>query len=259
MADYGIKATLSGYDVDTAPDYLQSFNSSFPLLKTLSTSTSSGTVSHNLGYYPFHLIVSTSEPGGIDQFAHTEWSVSTSQLVRQSGSGSRRYFIFRQNLEENFTAPTLDGSGVQTEVNNDYGIKISLPGKSVNSNDMRDYALNTGSRSPAIHMVRHTTMSSGSGDYWYELDYNLSYSPLVFVFIKPRANGIGLPQDRYGIVMPPVGVSGRWFMVDQGNLGRGGQGKVLVFADGSFFSQAPDVSVVVLKDPFIKEKIVVNR
>lgn len=253
MADYGAKGSLSGYDVRTAPDYLQSFNSSFPLLKTHSTGVSSSTVSHNLGYFPLHIICSTSVNGGVDQFAHDQWSVSETQLVRSSGSGDRRYFIFRQSLTDNFDAPLIEGDSAQGATDNDYGFKLSLPGRSVNSNDLRDFSLHSGTRSPAIHRIRHATMSSSGGDYWYDIPHGLPYTPMVLVFIRPRNNTLGLPQNRYGIVMPPVGVSGRWFLVDQSNSGRGGVGRVLVFADGGFFSQAPFVSVVMLKDPFIKQ------
>lgn len=255
MSNYGAKGSLSGYDVRTAPDYLQSFNSSFPLLKTSSTGVTSSTVNHDLGYFPLHIMCSTVVPGGVDQFAHSEWSVSQTQLVRSSGSGDRRYFIFRQSLTDNFTAPNLDGSSTQGSTNDNYGFKLSRPGRSVNSTDLRDFSLHSGTRSPAIHMVRHATMSAGGGDYWYEIDYSLPYTPLVLVFLRPRANELSLPQNRYGIVMPPVGVSGRWYRVDEGALGRGGAGKVLVFADGGWFSQAPDVSVVVLKDPFLKQLV----
>lgn len=255
MADYGAKGTISGYDVRTAPDYLQNFNSSFPLLKTHATGVSSSTVNHDLGYFPLHIMADVIQPGGIDQFAHDQWSVSETQLVRSSGSGNRRYYIFRQSLTDDFTAPTIDGSGSQGATDADYGFKLSLPGRSAQSSDLRDFSLHSGARSPAIHMVRHATMIASGGDYWYELSYNLPYTPVVLVYMRPGANFFGLSQDRYGIVMPPIGVSGRWFMVDEGTGGRGGVGKVLVYAGSLDFYAPPQVSVVVLKDPFIKEVI----
>lgn len=258
MADFGAKGSLPGYDVGTAIDYLMQFNSSWPHLKVHETGTSSSTVTHDLGYPPFHFIASTFAAGGIDQSAHDEWSVDSTQLIRALGSGSKRYFIFRLPLDQDFTAPSVDGGTAKTSDNDDYGFKLAKPGKNIASTDMRDFALHSGTQSPMVHKVSHGPMALAGGfGYYYEVAHGLSYTPVAFAFIKPSTNIIGLPT-RYGIVMPPIGISGRWYTVDNAVSGYGGSGKVLVFADSTFFTAAPEVSVVVLKEPLLKEEVTVN-
>lgn len=260
MSDYGAKLSLPGYDVQTIEDFLLQFSSSWPLLKISDTNTSSSTVAHNLGYPPFHIICSVSfVPGGVDQNAHEEWSVSSTQLVRASGTGSRRYFIFRLDLTENFTAQQLSGSSSASNTNFNYGLKLTKPGADINSTDLRDFSIHSSTRSPAVHMVDHGPMTNTGNGLGLErsINYNLDYSPLVFVFIRPDTNSLGYNANRYGIVPPPIGAASRYFMVDDAPSGTslGGPGTVYVTADSSSFTGTPDVSIVVLKDPFEKEVI----
>lgn len=253
MADYGAKGSLPGYDVDGLADYLMSFNSSWPLLKVHETGNFSGTVTHDLGYPPFHLLArpasgSGTNDGRVDQMANN-YGVDSSVLARSSGSGSPRYFIFRLPLDENFTAPFLTGSTTQGSIDRDYGFKVTKPGADITSTDMRDYALHSGTRSPMIHMVNHGAMSNTGGGLGRErtVSHGLGYVPMTFVFMRPGTNSLALNTDRYGIVMPPIGSSGRYFTVDTSS--------VYVTADSSFFSTNPLISVVIFKAPFVMQTI----
>lgn len=255
---YIAKGTPDRYDASTAVDYLNTFNSSAPLLKTESSGVSSSTVSHNLGYPPIFFITYPSSgfvPGAVSQYSANEWSVNTSSLVRSSGTGSNRYYIFRQDLTENFNAPYSGGDDNQTPTVSDYVFKIAKPGASTDSTDMRDYSLHSETKSPMIHKVNHGTMSSIAGSYFRTVAHDLPYTPTVLVFMRPGANSLGLPTDNYGIVMPPVGVSGRYYVVDYAISGQGGNGFVTVWADPSYFSSPPNVSIVILKDPFARQLI----
>jgi hypothetical protein len=251
---YVIKGTPPGYDVTSAIDYLQSFNSSWPLLKIHDTDTSSATVDHGLGYPPFHLVTYPSggfAPGAIDQNAHNEWSVSSSQLVRASGSGSPRHFIFRLDLTTNFEAPTISGSTTQGAQADGYVFKMTKTGADISSTDMRDFSLHSNTRSPMIHKVDHGAMSAGGGLGLQRIvTHNLGYVPLVFAFIRPSTNTLGLSTTRYGIVPAAVGVAGRDYSVNSSS--------VTVRADSTLFTATPDVSVVILKDPFDKEVVNVS-
>jgi len=252
---YVVKGTPPGYDIGTAADYLLSFNSSWPLPKLHETGNFSGTVTHGLGYPPFHLLarpaggVGTAD-GRVDQFAD-EYGVNSTVLSRFSGSGTPRYFIFRLDLTTDFTAPIETGSTTQNAQNDDYVFKMTKPGEDTSSTDMRDFALHSNTRSPALHKVAHGSMSVDAGGWIATIPHGLSYVPTAFAFIKPNANSAGLDPDKYTIVPPPVGVGVFYYLVDATS--------VTLFADGSLLNLAvPEYSVVVLKDPFTKDIINVS-
>lgn len=250
---YLAKGTPPGYDVLDTADYLLSFNSSWPLLKLHETGNFSGTVTHDLGYPPFHLLarpasgIGTND-GRLDQFAD-EYGVDSSVLARASGSGSPRYFIFRLDLTTNFLAPNIATSTAKSTENDNYVFKVSKPDKDVSSTDMRDFSLHSNTRSPMLHQVDHGSMVNTGAGLGLErtVSHNLGYLPTVFVFMRPGTNTLGLNANRYSIVEPPVGVSGKYFTVTSSS--------VYITADTSYFSGTPQVSVVILKDPFTKEVI----
>lgn len=246
--DYVAKGTPPGYDVKTAADYLLSFNSEWPLLKVHDTGNYSGAVNHNLGYPPFHFLASTFVPGAIDELSDT-YGVDSSVLERSSGSGSPRYYIFRLDLTQNFTAPILSSDVSTTPKNDDYVFKMTKPGKDTSSTDMRDFALHSNTRSPMVHKVSHGTMTGTPENWYYTVPHGLTYVPTVFPFIKPNANSAGLNPNRYFIVPPPIGVGIANYIVDATN--------VIVFG-GTLLDSAPQCSVVVLKDPFLKQVINVS-
>lgn len=252
---YVSKGTPQGYNVKTAVDYLQTFNSSWPLLKVGSTGNYTGPVNHSLGYYPFYTMVSTFTPSSFDEFAGLSdtYGVSTSQLVRGSGSGSPRYYIFRLNLQENFTAPHIEGDTSPLPSVDNYHFKISRDGKSIDSTDMRDFSLHSGSRSPSVHMVNNglTTFNSSTNSRERTVSHNLGYVPTAFAFVKPGAGSSapGLNNNNYYILPPPIGVSGGYYEVNASN--------VYVNLDSFYFSANAEVSIVILKDPFNKK--VINR
>lgn len=252
---YVAKGTPDGYDVKTAVDYLQTFNSSWPLLKVNSTGNFTSSINHDLGYYPFYTMVSTFTPSSFDQFAGTNeaYGVSTTQLVRASGSGTPRYYIFRLNLQDNFTAPHIEGSTTQLPTVDTYQFKISREGKDTDSSDMRDFSLHSNSRSPAVHMVNNglTTFNPSTSSRERTVSHNLGYVPTAFAFVKPGVGSSypGMNNGNYYILPPPVGVSGGYYQVDSSS--------VSVNLDSIYFSSNAEVSFVVLKDPFNKK--IINR
>lgn len=250
---YTAKGTPSGLDVNNAIDYLQSFNAGWPLLKVDQSSNYSGAVNHNLGYFPFHFMVSTSTPSAVDEFGGVQgtYGVSTTQLLRASGSGSPRYYIFRLNLETNFIAPTFGGDSVPGVSTSDYVFKLSKPGKSSDSSDMRDFSLHSETRSPMVHKVDHGIVTGGGSGRTRTVTHNLGYLPTAFAFVKPGAgsSGLGLTNGMYYLVPPPVGVSAGYYEVSST--------QVYVNLDSLYFSASTEVSVVILKDPF--NKTVINR
>lgn len=256
MADYGIKGSIIGHDVLGLQDYLQSFNSSWPHLKVSTTGVYSSAVSHGLGYPPFFIITSSAENFGADgrvySLSGNYYSVSSTALTRFSGASSPRYYIFRLDLTTDFTATIDAGSTTENTVNNDFGFKLTKEGADITSTDMRDYSLHSSTTAPLVQMVKTGTMSNTGGGLGREFTVNhgLGYTPTAFVFMRPGANTISLPTTEYGYVMPPIGVSGRYYTVDSTS--------VYVTADSGIFSTNPLISVVILKNPFTLETVNVS-
>lgn len=248
MSDYGVKGSTPGYDVKNVIDYLQQFNSSWPLLKIHDTQTFSGTVTHNLGYPPFFFIAEETD-GRLGQFSFA-FSIDSTTLSRNIGARTPRYFICRQPLNENFTASTPPGTTIVATDNDDYGFKVARPGASVDSTDMRDFALHSSTRSPMIQLIDHAAMSNTGGGLGYErtVPHGFTYTPIAFAFINPGANPYGVDAGRYTLLPPgPTGVVGAYYTVDSTN--------VYVTADNINYVTPPDISVVVLKEPFEKEAV----
>lgn len=245
MGNFGAKGTLSGYDVETARDYLQSFNSSWPLLKVQQTGQYGGTVSHGLSYPPMFFVLTAN--GAINQYA--DYAVDSSVMVRNSGSGTPRYYIFNLNLLENFEAPTVAGETAQAPVNKNFGFKVAKAGKSVYSQDMRDFSLHSGVKSPMLHKVDYGPLPVG-GVLGYEktISHNLGYTPTVFVYMKPGSNTFGLDPNRW-IIVPTVSGTGNFALYEVTNS------TVTVYGDNFALTGSPEISVVILKDPFNKQTI----
>lgn len=252
MGDFGAKVSSPGYDVKSVADYLLQFSSSFPHIKINSTGNFSGTVTHGLGYAPFHFIATTN--GAVDQHVgiNENYGVSTTQLVRTFGSGTPRYYIFRLSLTDNYTAPIVTGGTTVATDNDDFGLKVSKEGKNINSTDMRDYSTHSSTKTILLHKVNEGAMSNtGSGLGWERIvAHGLGYTPIAFAFIQPSTNILGMNSSRYTIIPPPVGVAGLYYEVDSTNI--------YVTADTTFFTGSPRVSVVVMKDPYTKDVVNVS-
>ncbi len=246
MSDYGAKGSMQGFDVKTVVDYLQLFNSSWPSIKIGLSGQFGGTVTHGLGYPPFHFMATST--GQVDQFAGiSTYGVNSSVLNRVSGSGTPRYYICRLDLTTSFDAPIIPGASIPQGSDDDYGLKIAKPGKSVYSTDMRDFALNSSARSLMVHKVAPSPTVLSGGSYIVNIAHGLPYTPIAFAFMRPGTNTLGLDADKYYIMPPPVGVSGFYYTVDGTN--------VSIVIDPTYFSSAPNISVVVLKDPLQMETI----
>lgn len=251
MGDYGAKGSVAGFDVKTVVDYLQLFNSSWPLLKIGSSDLFTGTVTHNLGYPPFHFL--TTSDGRVNEFAGlstANYGVDSSTLARSGGVGTPRYYICRLDLTTNYEAPIISGGTTQQAIETNYGFKISKPGKDINSTDMRDFSLHSGARSLMVQKVSESAMGIGGTGWELTVPHGLSYVPEVFVFMKPGTNNQGYDTSRYMILAPPVGAQLAYYTVDNTN--------VFISASGIDMTGIPRVSVVVLKDPLAKQVINVS-
>lgn len=258
MADYGAKVSVPGYDVGTVTDYLLQSSSSWPLLKihaegsaTITLNATPQTIhTHSLDYRPFYIILSSGRFNS--QAGQNGIGVSDSVLAYDGsstigGSFSFYYYICRLSLESNFTAPLITGGTSSTSTtNNDYGIKVAKPGKSVNSTDLRDFSLYSSARSLMVHKVDYG-LSVKTGDFYRTVAHGLPYVPLAFSFVRGATTGTGHNPDYLYIAPPPIGVAPYHYTVDATN--------VQTYIGSAFAFSPPAVSTVILKDPFSKQTV----
>lgn len=199
MADWGMKVSQPGENV-LGPDQKMIFSSSWKLLtiiheESFSFVNEGGTIyNHNLDFPPVFLPYTTQRFQGTSlgnaSLNHTfEGRVVTDNnkiFVANTGQPSLqatgRVMVTSISLTEDYTAPSvnLDDSIVDGRINRDWGIKVSLPGKSVYSEDIRDFAVHSGTRTPMVHMVK--TFSMPGGFATYTVHHNLGYEPMFLVY-----------------------------------------------------------------------------
>lgn len=203
MGDYGIKVSQNGFDAETCPDYKLLFNSSWPLLKILDsgqfTNASSPSLisSFALDYVPAFWWysdgkVGTEHTSNVSTFGSTfngQLAISRSALSFRSGFGAKtltgRFYIFALNIEEAFTAPSIilpTVAEVPAIADTTYGIRIAKPGKSIDSTDLRDFSVNSNTRSPMVHSVTPGTKDASPSTI--TITHNLGYAPMAFVYVK---------------------------------------------------------------------------
>lgn len=203
--DYGLKASIKGFDISNCKDYQLLFSSSFPSLKihsmgsfTISDTTKDQTLAtHSLTYKPLFYIFFDRENIGDSAAGYRlagyiqtgkYCGVNTQYLkwlgaTRTAGAGSLNgyYYLFRRDMDTSYTATSVDtGAGAKVE-KDDYGIKISRAGKDISSTDYRDFIVHTNCQSPMIHMQGSGTQTLGGADI--TITHNLGYQPMFIWYI----------------------------------------------------------------------------
>lgn len=265
IADYGMAGSAPGYDVKTAADFLLTFNSSWPLMKigaaasaTITLDATPQTIyTHDLGYAPAYFIIGAKGTGVATVPAINHGiGVSTSVLgydgsTPLGGTYTFYYYIIRQPLTTNFTAPTITGTSLQGNTNDNYGLKVTKPGKSTDSTDLRDFSLYTTSRSLMVNNVDYGTSTLGGGYYNRTFDHNLGYVPIAFAYAQFGTNIAGYDPDYF-------------YMLDEVNAGVSVADysltttSISMRTDSIYVSDPTNFSAVVLKDPFFKETVNVS-
>jgi hypothetical protein len=259
MGDFGAKGSVPGYDVNATVDYLQSFNSSWPLLKvehaaaaTITLNATPQTIyTHNLGFAPMYLIVKDGKidalPPGI--------GVDASVLAYDGNSGiggsySFYYYVFRLPLTTNFTAPNVGSAITTVPKNDDFGFKVAKPGKSVDSTDLRDFSLHSSSRSLMVHKVDYGATAFDGSVYTRTVNHGLSYTPIGFCFFKFGAGLAGYNPDYFYSLNGPQGTQDAYYTLDSTSM--------VISEVSAFVTAAGDATAVILKDPFAKEIVRVS-
>jgi hypothetical protein len=248
MGSYGIKVSRRGYDVLTAADRELLFNSSWPLLKihssgsfTINDTGAQTLITHSLGYYPAYLVMVDQQLGnlgsevmfvGLSQHVRATTSVLkwTAGAGTWTGAINCYYYIFAQDLEVDFTAPTVNTSDTTADDDDDYGIRITKEGSDVSSTDYRDYVVHSGTRTSMVHMVTH---GSAAGVSTTVVTHNLGYEPVYMVYGKLS------------------GYDGYLKLGSADDLTITATTTTISFT--SFFADAWDYSVLVLKDKILTQ------
>lgn len=264
-ADFGAKASTNGYDVSTVADYLQLFNSSWPHLKIAFSGSATITlnatpqtiVTHGLKYPPLYFIVGFigGSPTGIFNSTAGESGIGVNdQILAYDGSQSSGssftfyYFVCRLDLTSTKTYPNITGGSTQTTTDDNYGIKVTKPGKSTNSTDLRDYSLYSSSRSLMVGLVNNKPMEISGSYFTNQVYHGLPYTPIAFVYSQFGPNTLGLNPDYYYLLPPSIGVGIGFYDVSSVT--------VSAYIDTLYISSGtPVASSIVLKDPFYKQTI----
>jgi hypothetical protein len=215
MGDYGIKVSQEGYDVRTCADKDLLFSSSWPTLEILyegeTTVPSMGTLifNHGLGYPPAflcYLVASNNATmASSPQFIGAPYIDNDNLSILSGAFGDRllHYIIFNWNLLTNYTSPVSGRSSSLGDINKDYGVKISKEGYDVGNCDIKDQVLNSGGRTPMIHMAGYGTMASFVNA---EITHNLGYIPFFLDYVDEGTGGY-FPRRSYDISATDSGIS----------------------------------------------------
>ncbi len=260
MADYGAKGSVPGYDVNTVTDYLLQFSSSWPLLKIQTggsaTININGTpqiiYTHNLGYPPLYFVITNGKFDATIGFSGV--GVDNNVLAfdgSSSGGGtlSFYYYVCRLPLNQNFTAPVIPQGTIRNAIDHDYGFKVSKPGASIDSDDLRDFALHSSTRSLMIQKIDTGATAFNGLDYSRTVVHELDYVPIGFAYVRYGAGGVGLGHNPnyYYITPPPVGVQDAFYTIDST--------KMVITESSASVTAAGDATAVILKDPFFRDTI----
>lgn len=248
MGDFGTKLSQPGFDVTEAGSQDLLFSSSFPLLKEektgLFTGSNSGAAQvmyeHNLSYHPFFL-VQVNKGSGAEMDTDNLWCVDNNKLYfRDSSIYKYRWTIYRLPLYESFISDnSQQQSVVPGGVSNDFGIKFAKEGKSLKSDDLRDFSLHSRGRSPLIDSVSVKDWPPGTTQH--TAYHKLSYIPLAFGF------------SMSGSSSSPRGTSTQVFPSPQTNPGIGRGTDYITI--GSDATTSLKTSIIILKDPFTTKDI----
>ena len=193
----GIKVSRTGYDVNTASDKQLAFSSEWPLLPieaegdiTINVPGGGAGIvtqtlyTHNLGYEPVFYAHRVS--GGfcsLSYFRCDDEKVWFSGYV--SANINIKWKVFRRPIKTNYEASNINLSDATPGVvDDDYGILVSLPGKSVESTDKRDFGIRSDCRQLMIHKSGYTP-SKVQG---VTVTHNLGYKPMYFIYQEDNSN-----------------------------------------------------------------------
>lgn len=247
-----IKLAQPGFDIKTAGDESQIYNSNWPLLKiykqdsflvqdvTQTTTITTHDLQFPAMYWFFtnnkidawigttaHVADRRSEffgPGGDGIVIDNQSLKFTPSSSNDTGSLKLYYYILGIDLTKLFIAPTIKVGGVGG-FRTGHVLKLAREKKNIYSTDLRDYTVHSDCRSPLIHSV---TPSGGLVKDFY-VNHNLGYNPMFFPYQKTTS----------GYKLLPTGQGGSTSITSDEQR--------VHFTD----TAGKEITIVILKDPFI--------
>lgn len=260
----GIVVTQPGTSAPYAADYQMVYNSNWPSLAIAFEATgtlangASATIPHKLGFYPLTLVwlvdpSTGTNLGRVSDVAGSFYGPLTVLLYQfdnqniyiQNNGGyntnTYNYSVKCYNVDISKAADyTLPQPPIlKTAYDPNFGIKVSKYGKSVGSNDLRDFILHSRAQSPAVLSIvtKATTPDPNAPYQGTSLNYvnPANYTPWVLAFIK----GPNDTSKKYELLAPGSQQAGYLHRL---------QGKYSQIANSA---GTPYGSLVVLRDPLV--------
>jgi len=194
MSTYGAKVSRQGFDVKDASDKQLAFSSNWPLLpieaegtKSLSLNTTydESLYTHGLGYTPVFMY--WLENGGkrypISDFLFFNiWCDDTELYIDDYtfSSGTLHWKIFRRPLLTEYDSGNYNSTDATEKDSGDYGLLVSLPGKSVYSQDKRDFSVRSDVRQLMIHKTGYFDDTTNGAN----ITHNLGYPPMYWFYTE---------------------------------------------------------------------------
>lgn len=238
MADYGLKISKSGADADTATDKTLAYSTKFHSLKIYKTGTlqlqtdGSGddteSAAHGLGFAPAFKVFGDKlgnyypDPGNVsyllgNDFFKLHAYTDTSNIYWQADGATAsstftcRYAVFG-DLAQTFSSSSVS----QTE---DYGLKISKPGKDVTTAEVYDLAFTSSMKQLKLdpNKIGSTTLSLGAIDCddspntqttSTSIAHGYGYAPFYLCWFKSNNSSIYWDANTDKMTMPGARISG---------------------------------------------------
>lgn len=192
--DYGIKISKKGKNIYSPNIYDYLLNSKYAVAKIGAEghgSADSGSIAHSLGVSSiflmyaagndgeYYMLCSDSPIGTVNTFISTDLGFNY-LLYGGTPAYSWHYFLLVDAL--------LPIPGIPVTDYADYGLKISLDGKSVDTTDPRELQFNSRYKAMKIYAQGSGT-TDGSGEY--EISHDLDFTPAFMVWDDDNWKGAG--------------------------------------------------------------------
>lgn len=174
--DFGLKLSIPGISVENAGDYQYIFNSGWPSIGicydetfNLTAPASSGAsyaIPHNLGFWPMAfaycsfdgIYAGRANIGRGDQLQGVALKIGKNNFyITIDGADTTVVTVnikaYNIDLTVNQSYRLITPPAISYPYNPDFGLKATKDGKSVDSKDLRDYAIHSRAQSPAILSV----------------------------------------------------------------------------------------------------------
>ena len=196
----GIRVTQPGVSVPYAADYQYVFNSDWPSLAIAFeavisvTANGTGQVAHNLGFYPLTMAwysingISIGRFYGLTSFDKTNVYIANNQALSPVDV-TVSIKCYNLDISKSVSYVLQKPPVIKTKYDPSTGIKVTKYGKSMGSNDLRDYILHSRAQSPAVLTIKTQADGIvGGGTNTITYTNPVGYTPWVLGFTSPFGN-----------------------------------------------------------------------